>query len=179
MMMEDCWSRSAAQPVIHILGWYLHIGMSSMQSAPATARPELQQELSTLATLGWNAPTLCIFSCNCSIQSATLCLRWLSDRGAHYCSHHPPPRVVESARISLAEGTRSQEKYGVQIVFEELALTCRSDFWWRKVLGLWASMLQANSYSICSLDFHDTIALAQDGCGFGCGLRRLQVFHRP
>ena len=79
-----------------------------------------------------------------------------------------PLRELQNLQQSfLRRACRVKKSVPVDIIFQELAVTRWRDFWWRRVLSFWSAMLQADPDSICSLMFHDSVALAQDGCNFG------------
>ena len=78
-----------------------------------------------------------------------------------------PLRELQNLQQSfLRRACRVKKSVPVDIIFQELAVTRWRDFWWRQVLSFWSAMLQADPDSICSLMFHDSVALAHDPAGW-------------
>ena len=151
---------------------------SSMRSALATARPVLQLELSIPATPGCNAPILCSFWCRCSKPFCSLLPGMVVRSGLPQGSSHPAPQTSKlcSSFFFLRRACHVKKSVPVDIIFQELAVTHWHDFWWRRVLSFWSAMLPADSGSICSLVFHDSIALTQGGCSFGWAAQVCKCF---
>ena len=75
-------------------------------------------------------------------------------------------RKLQSLQHSfLRHACRLKSSVAIEIMHQELSVTCWHDFWWRRVLSFWNAMAQADSAMISNIVQHDAIVLAQIGIG--------------
>ena len=76
----------------------------------------------------------------------------------------------------LRRACRVKSSIPIEVVFQELSVTPRHDFWWRQVFSVWNAMAQADSESMINIVLHDAIAIAHNGCSYGWAAQVFKCF---